>query len=105
MQFDRSYQPVVAGGALFLGSTLNDSVTAYDLQSGAEKWRFYADGPVRVTPAVWKDRLLVASDDGHLYCLGTADGKLRWRFRGGPRDRRLLGNERLISAWPRAAGR
>jgi outer membrane protein assembly factor BamB len=104
MQFDRSYEPVVAGDTLFLGSTLNDSVTAYDLGSGAEKWRFYTDGPVRVTPAVWKDRLLVVSDDGCLYCLGAADGKLQWRFRGGPRDRRLLGNERLISAWPARGG-
>jgi outer membrane protein assembly factor BamB len=104
MQFDRGYQPVIAGGTLFLGSTVNDSITAYDLQSGAEKWRFYTDGPIRVTPAVWKDRLLFASDDGHLYCLDAADGRLQWRFRGSPCDRRFLGNERLISAWPARGG-
>ena len=28
------------------------------------------------------------------------DGSLVWRFRGGPSDRKLLGNERLISTWP-----
>ena len=35
-----------------------------------------------------------------MYCLQGADGKLLWKFRGGPSDRKILGNERLISTWP-----
>ena len=27
-------------------------------------------------------------------------GKLSWKFRGGPSDRKILGNKRLISTWP-----
>ena len=104
MKFDRSYQPVVLGGRMFVGSTVNDSLTAYDLETGAEQWRFYTEGPVRVSPAAWQDKVLVASDDGCLYCLGAADGKLRWRFRGAPGDRRLIGTERLISTWPARGG-
>src|SRR5262249_45200605 len=38
--------------------------------------------------------------DGHLYCLNAAKGTLLWKFRGAPTDRRILGNERLISTWP-----
>ena len=30
----------------------------------------------------------------------TTTGKLLWKFRGGPSDRKILGNERLISTWP-----
>jgi hypothetical protein len=30
-------------------------------------------------------RVLVASDDGYLYCLAAADGRLIWKQRGGPR--------------------
>jgi outer membrane protein assembly factor BamB len=45
-------------------------------------------------------RLLFVSDDGYLYCVSTVDGKLHWRFRGGPAERWLLGNDRLVSQWP-----
>ncbi len=38
--------------------------------------------------------------DGYLYCLESDTGSLVWKFRGGPSDRRILGNERIISTWP-----
>ena len=47
LQFDRSYEPVVASKTLFVASMAGDKVTAYDTATGAEKWRFYCDGPVR----------------------------------------------------------
>jgi len=104
MKFDRSYEPVALGKLLFIGSTISDSLAAYDIDTGAERWRFYTEGPVRVAPAAWKDKVYVASDDGHLYCLRAADGKLQWKFRGGPSGRRLIGNQRLISTWPARGG-
>jgi outer membrane protein assembly factor BamB len=102
--FDNAYHPIAVGELLIVGSSRNDSVTAYDAATGARKWRFYADGPVRFAPAAWKGRLFVASDDGHLYCLEASTGKLLWKFRGGPSGRRVLGNERLISSWPVRGG-
>ncbi len=104
MKFDRSYQPVVLGQLVFIGSTINDSLSAYDLGSGRLKWRFYTEGPIRTAPAGWQDAVVAASDDGCLYCLAAHDGSLRWRFRGGPSDRRLIGNQRLISTWPARGG-
>ncbi len=100
MQFDAAYEPVVAGKLLFVGSSRTDSVTALDTATGVEKWRFFADGPVRFAPAAWEGRVYFVADDGHLYCLDAAGGKLLWKFRGGPADRRVLGNDRLIAAWP-----
>ncbi|MCP5112147.1 MAG: PQQ-like beta-propeller repeat protein, partial [bacterium] len=44
------------------------------------------------------------SDDGHLYCLAADTGALLWKFRGGPADRKILGNKRLISTWPARGG-
>ena len=104
MKFDRSYEPIVLGKLVFVGSTVNDSITAYNIETGEQRWRFYADGPIRLALAGWKDRVFAASDDGCLYCLGAADGKLKWKFRGGPSDRRLVGNERLICTWPVRGG-
>ncbi len=100
MRFDAGYEPVVMGKTLFVGSSRNDRVTALDTETGAERWRFYADGPVRLAPLAWRDKVYVVSDDGHLYCLDAKTGDVRWKHRGGPTDRKLLGNERLISAWP-----
>jgi len=100
MEFDIAYEPVVAGTTMYVGSPRNDSVTAIDTESGAERWRFYADGPVRFAPAVWNGRVYFVCDDGCLYCLDGETGRLLWKFRGAPSDRKVLGNEQLISVWP-----
>ncbi len=100
MRFDVCYQPVVKGKMMFVNSPRSDSVFALDTNSGAAQWRFYADGPVRFAPVAWKDKVYFASDDGCLYCLRAADGRLRWKYRGAPSERKVLGNKRLISAWP-----
>ena len=98
--FDRNYEPVVMGKALFIGSSINDSLTAIDTATGAVKWRFYADGPVRFAPVAGKGKIYFASDDGYLYCLDAIKGTLVWKFYGGPSHRKVIGNERLISGWP-----
>ena len=104
LRFDFSYQPIVTGKLLIIGSNANDRVTAYDTDTGDEVWRFYAEGPVRFAPAAWQGKVYVASDDGYLYCLDASAGQTVWRFRGGPSDRKVLGNQRLISMWPSRTG-
>ena len=103
-QFDHAYQPVIAGGLLYYGSSADCKVYALDAVTGAIRWTFYTDSPVRFAPVVWQDRLLVSSDDGHLYCLAAADGRLLWKLRGGPKADMLLGNDRMISRWPARGG-
>lgn len=100
LQFDAAYEPIVLGHTLFVPSSRTDSLTAIDTRTGAEKWRFHAEGPIRFAPAAWDNRVYFTSDDGCLYCLDAAKGSLLWKFRGGPSDRKILGNERLISTWP-----
>lgn len=104
LRFDASYEPVVAGKSIFVGSMVSDSVTAYDTENGTEKWRFYSDGPVRFAPIVYRDKLYFASDDGYLYCLNANDGSLVHRFLGGPATNKVLGNDRLIGMWPMRGG-
>lgn len=104
MPFDRVYEPVVVGETLLIGSSRSDKVTALDTRTGREKWRFYADGPVRFAPALWRDKVYFVSDDGYLYCVDVGTGALAWKVRGGPGGRKVLGNSRLISAWPGRGG-
>ncbi len=104
LDFDVSYSPVVKGDRIFVPSNVTDSVTAYCIYDGTELWRTYADGPVRLAPATWEDRVYFIADDGYLYCVDGTDGSLVWKFQGGPTDERLLGNERIISFWAARGG-
>lgn len=104
MTYDRVFEPIVKDGRLFLGFNDRDKMVAFDIESGAELWSYFAEGPVRMPPVAWKDRVFFASDDGHLHCLNAASGKLLRKFRGGPNARQILGNQRLISAWPMRGG-
>ncbi len=105
LRFDSQAEPILLGERLFIPSSRNDSITAINTRSGEELWRFYADGPVRFAPVGTDDRIFFVSDDGHLYCLGAADGRLLWKLKGGPPQRRLiLGNDRLVSSWPARGG-
>jgi len=104
MTYDRVFEPVVMNGRLFIGFNDRDKLTAYDVETGAELWSHFAAGPVRMPPVAWKDRIFFGSDDGYLYCLNAADGARVWKFRGGPGSRQILGNQRLISAWPLRGG-
>ena len=104
MPYDRVFEPVVVGERVFLSFNDADKVIALNLRTGKELWACYTDGPVRFAPVAWQDKLFFSSDDGQLYCVNAADGALKWKFRGGPSERKVLGNQRVISAWPARGG-
>ncbi|NAS89238.1 hypothetical protein C4E24_05810 [ANME-1 cluster archaeon AG-394-G21] len=104
MRYDKNFEPIVLGDTMFLGFSDSDKIVALDTDTGEEKWRFYTDGPVWLPPAVWNEKLYATSDDGYLYCLDTGTGDLKWKFQGAPYERKVLGNKRLISAWPARGG-
>jgi outer membrane protein assembly factor BamB len=104
LQFDIAPQPVVMGSRIFVPSTANDSLTAYDTKTGDLVWRFYAEGPIRFAPVAQGGKVYFVSDDGYLYCVSAADGRLKWRVNGGPSQRAILGHGRLISSWPARGG-
>lgn len=104
LEFDLSYEPVASGNLLYVPSMVTDSLTAYAVESGEERWVYFTDGPVRVAPVVWNGKVYVASDDGYLHCMDARTGKLHWKFQGGPSRRFVLGNERLIDMWSARGG-
>lgn len=104
MPYDRAYHLVAAGGRVYYGTSADDKVVARDAATGQILWKTFTDGPVRFAPVVWQNRVFVASDDGLLYCLDAADGRVQWKFRGGPRSELVLGNDRVISRWPARGG-
>jgi hypothetical protein len=85
LAMDWTYEPVVAGHTMFVPCSAGDSLVALDIETGQLRWRFYAQGPVRLAPAAWQGRVYFVCDDGYLYCLAGDDGKLLWKCRGGYR--------------------
>ena len=104
IDFDYATKAAIGDGTVFFGSSADHKVYALDLKTGVEKWAFYTQGPVRFAPVIRDGRVYVASDDGHLYCLDSSTGKEMWRFRGGPSDEKLIGNDQMISHWPARSG-
>ena len=104
IDFDYATQVAMGGDLVVFGSSADHAVRAIDLATGAGRWCFYTEGPIRFAPVIDGSRVFVASDDAHLYCLERNTGKLIWKFRGGPSDGKLIGNDQMISHWPARSG-
>ncbi len=104
VHFDDVFQPVVAGGRVYFGSSANNKVYCLDAATGKIRWTRITGGPIRLAPTVDGGRVFVGSDDGYAYCLDAEDGSLVWKFRAAPEDRRVLGHGKMISLWPLRSG-
>ncbi|HPA44574.1 MAG TPA: PQQ-binding-like beta-propeller repeat protein [bacterium] len=102
--FDRAYYVASAGDNVYFGSSADDRIYCLDASTGNERWSYCTDAPVRLPPTVADGKLYAGSDDGNLYCLNAQDGALIWKYRPGTEDRRIIGNERMISLWPIRSG-
>ena len=55
-EFDKGYEPIVLGNTMFIGSSVSDRLTAIDITTGEEQWRYYVNGPIRYAPLPIKIR-------------------------------------------------
>jgi len=97
---DNTYHISAANGMAYFGSSTDNKVYALDINTGKERWTYFTEGPVRFTPTIWNKRIYFGSDDGYVYCLKAKTGKLVWKYRPGPKDKKVLGNGRMVSLWP-----
>jgi outer membrane protein assembly factor BamB len=95
--------PVTAGGLVFLSGS-DGAVRALGLLDGKVRWTAYTGGPIIYPPAIDAGRLFVGSGDGWLYAFEAASGRLLWRFRCAPAERKINCYGRLTSTWPVASG-
>ncbi|WP_128546445.1 outer membrane protein assembly factor BamB family protein [Larkinella soli] len=61
----------------------NGQIVALATADGQVRWRFSTGGKVYSTPAVRKNRVVVASTDGTIYCLDKRSGRLLWKQETG----------------------
>jgi len=90
----------VAGGMVFAAAVDQHRLCALDAESGKPLWAYTAGGRIDTPPTVYRGLALFGSADGWAYCLRVADGKLAWRRRAAPRERRVMNREQLESPWP-----
>jgi len=70
---------------VYIGWSDNNLITAINLRSGKEKWKFKAGSMVYSKALLTDHEVIFGSADEKLYCLNSLDGSGRWEYKlGGP---------------------
>lgn len=77
-------QPVVVGDTVYL-TNMNGNLTAYDTETGTERWVFAADAGIYVTPAAAEGKLFFGDLSGKFYAVVAADGTEAFHYQTGDR--------------------
>ena len=78
--------PIVAGDAVFFGSTDNN-LYSVNRADGSLRWKFATKGAVSSSPAFADGVVYVNSNDGRFYAVDAATGKEKWNFKTGGEHR------------------
>lgn len=92
-------QALTVNGQLILAGN-NGVIRCLDQKDGKEQWTYHAGGRITFPPTVNDSRVYAGCSDGYVYCLAIANGKLLWRLRAAPADRRMFVYDDLMSRWP-----
>ena len=103
-EYDSALNAIVVENALYLSSSIDDSIHCINAATGEELWSYCTDGPVRIAPAYANGKVYFGSDDGHAYCLNAEDGSLVWKCKPSPEERLIPHNGKMISSWPCRSG-
>lgn len=96
----RLSSPVVACGKVFASSIDEHCVFALDIKTGKEVWSYRANGRVDSPPTIYAGRAIFGCRDGWVYCVSSATGELIWSLQAAPRQRWLVCQGQVESAWP-----
>ena len=99
----RPTAPVSVGRLVLLAGS-DGVVRALDSETGRECWKAYTGGEIRIPPTIWQGRALVGSGDGWVYAFEIVTGRMLWRFRAAPAERKIPVYGKLLSTWPAASG-
>ena len=72
--------PIIANGTVYAVNYDTGTVFALDDRTGAQQWKFQArSGTIESTPAVSNGSVFVGSDDGNVYKVDAASGRMIWQ--------------------------
>jgi outer membrane protein assembly factor BamB len=93
-------QPVTAGGKVYVAEVNAHRICCLDAESGQVEWRFTAGARVDSPPTIHRGLALFGCRDGWVYAVSAAAGRLCWRYRVAPEDRRIVAFDQVESPWP-----
>ena len=96
----RLSSPVVACGKVFVASIDDHRVIALDMKTGKTVWSYRANGRVDSPPTIYAGRAIFGDRDGWVHCVSAATGELIWSLQAAPRQRWLVCQGQVESAWP-----
>jgi outer membrane protein assembly factor BamB len=83
-QFFTGMSPLISGNMVIahLGKKDQGEVVAFDLNTGAEKWKWKGDGPAYASPSIMSNgnnKEVILQTESNLVALNLTDGKLLWK--------------------------
>jgi outer membrane protein assembly factor BamB len=110
--FFTATSPIIVDGmaVVQLGGRGSGEIVAFDLNTGAEKWKWAGEGPAYASPVLMTVegvKHIVTMTERELVGVGVADGKLLWKFApggGGGGGARAGGEGRAADAGAAVAG-
>ncbi len=92
--------PVIADGRVYVASTDDHTLQAYDAAKGELLWQTTLDARIDSPPTIYEGLVLCGCRDGSVWALRAEDGTLVWRFLAAPEERRIVSRGQLESVWP-----
>ncbi|MBA4054449.1 MAG: hypothetical protein C0490_07045 [Marivirga sp.] len=70
-------------GVVYVGWSDNSLLSAIDLQTGKEKWKFKSGSLVYTRPFVTETEVIIGSADEKVYCIDKKSGIKKWEYKTG----------------------
>jgi outer membrane protein assembly factor BamB len=91
-QFFTGMSPLISGNLCIahIGKKDQGEVVAYDLNTGAEKWKWKGDGPAYASPSIMTigdNKEVILQTESNLVALNLTDGKFLWKTATPPAQR------------------
>lgn len=92
-------EPVHADGRAYVARIHEHRMEARDA-SGRVLWCVTAGARITGPPLVRDGFVYFGSHDGCVYAVRATEGRVAWRFRAAPYERKYVANSQLESSWP-----
>ena len=94
----------ITGDLAILGDIDQNEIIAVSVKDGNVKWRFMTGGRVDSAPTIYKGICLVGDHTGYVYAIQVKNGKLIYKLRIAPEEKRMLSYGKVESVWPVIGG-
>jgi len=96
--------PITAGDLVIVADIDHNELIAVDAASGNVKWRFMTGGRMDTAPTLHKGICLAGDRTGYAYAIKAKTGKLIYKLRIAPNEKRMVSYGKVESVWPVIGG-